>query len=452
MGSRQPHHIRRKENHMNLFSWYFKSNLLVRILAGLILGAACGIIFGSAMAWVSPFGDVFIRLLKMIVMPVIIFTLTVGAASVHPAQLGRVGAKALGIYIVTTAFAVTVGLICGNLFKPGSGMQIAASANEGIKADIAPPSLVDTLLNVVPVNPFGAVADGNVLPVIFFFLLFGIGLAYVRNSEDATISRSGEAVFRFFNGGAEIMYLVVNWILQYAPIGVFALIADVFGKQGAEAFGPLGFTTLAVYLGFIVHIILVYGGLLLIFRLSPVAFFIKAREAIITAFVTRSSGGTLPVSMETAETKMGISQGVYSFSLPLGATINMDGTAIYQGVCAIFIGFAIGTPLTISQQLTIVATSLLASIGTAGVPGAGAIMLMMVLNSVGLPVEPGSPVALAYAMIFGIDALLDMGRTACNVTGDLAVTCVVAQSENEVDTSAWTSDSDEGAVMAAARE
>jgi Na+/H+-dicarboxylate symporter len=296
---------------------------------------------------------------------------------------------------------------------------------------------VDTLVNVVPVNPFGAIAEGTVLPVIFFCLIFGIGLAYVRNSEEEKISASGETVFRFFNGGAEIMYRVVNWILQYAPIGVFALIADVFGNQGAEAFGPLGWTTLAVYLAFAGHMLLVYGGLLLLFRLSPIAFFGKAKEAIVTAFVTRSSGGTLPVSMDIAGRRMGISQGVYSFSLPLGATINMDGTAIYQGVCAIFVGFAIGAPLTFAQQLTIIATSLLASIGTAGVPGAGAIMLMMVLESVGLRVEPGSPVAMAYAMIFGIDALLDMGRTACNVTGDLAVTCVVARTEDEMDLSAW---------------
>ncbi len=426
---------------MKLFSWYFKSNLLVRILMGLILGAICGIVFGPAMAWVNPFGEIFIRLLKMIVIPVILFTLTVGAASVHPSQLGRVGVKALVIYMVTTAFAVSFGLICGNLFQPGKGMEIAASvATQGVKADVSAPSLVDTLINVVPVNPFGAISAGNVLPVIFFCLIFGIALAYIRNSEDEKIRQSGETVFRFFNGGAEIMYMVVHWILQYAPIGVFALIADVFGKQGAEAFGPLGWITLAIYLAFIGHMLLVYGGMLFIYKLSPITFFSKAKEAIVTAFVTRSSGGTLPVSMDTADSKMGISQGVYSFSLPLGATINMDGTAIYQGVCAIFVGFAIGAPLTFSQQLTIIATSLLASVGTAGVPGAGAIMLMMVLESVGLKVEPGSPVAMAYAMIFGIDALLDMGRTACNVTGDLAVTCIVAKTENEIDLSRWQKD------------
>jgi len=211
----------------------------------------------------------------------------------------------------------------------------------------------------------------------------------------------------------------------------------VFGKQGAEAFGPLGMTTLAVYLGFAVHMTLVYGGALALFKIDPILFFSKAKEAIVTAFVTRSSGGTLPVSMEIANTEMGISKGVYSFSLPLGATINMDGTAIYQGVCAIFVGFAIGTPLTFAQQLTIIATAVLASIGTAGVPGAGAIMLMMVLDSVGLKVEAGSPVAMAYAMIFGIDALLDMGRAACNVTGDMAVTCIVAKTEQEMDESYW---------------
>ena len=435
---------------MKLFSWYFKSNLLMRILLGLILGAVCGIIFGPKIAWVHPFGEIFIRLLKMIVVPVIVFTLTVGAASVHPSQLGRVGVQALIFYMVTTAFAVTLGLVFGNLFEPGAGMKIAASATKAVSAaaNVAPPSLVDTIINVVPKNPYGAIAEGQILPVIFFCLMFGIGLANVRNSENKTISQSGETLFRFFNGSAEVIYLVVQWILQYAPIGVFALIAEVFGKQGAEAFGPLGMTTLAVYLGFAVHMAFVYGGILALFKIDPFAFFSKAKEAIVTAFVTRSSGGTLPVSMEIAGTQMGISKGVYSFSLPLGATINMDGTAIYQGVCAIFVGFAIGTPLTFAQQLTIIATAVLASIGTAGVPGAGAIMLMMVLDSVGLKVEAGSPVAMAYAMIFGIDALLDMGRTACNVTGDMAVTCIVAKTEDEMDFSHWQRDDKPGGQLA----
>ena len=422
---------------MKLFSWYFKSDLLTRILLGLILGAVCGIVFGPKIAWVHPFGEIFMRLLKMIVVPVIVFTLTVGAASVHPSQLGRVGVKALIVYMITTAFAVTLGLVFGNIFQPGEGMQIVAAGTQVASANVTPPSLIDTLINVVPKNPYGAIAEGQILPIIFFCLIFGIGLSHVRNSDNKQIRESGETLFRFFNGSAEVIYLVVQWVLQYAPIGVFALIAEVFGKQGAEAFGPLGMITMAVYLGFIAHMACVYGGLLAIFKIDPFTFFKKAKEAIVTAFVTRSSGGTLPVSMEIANDKMGISKGVYSFSLPLGATINMDGTAIYQGVCAIFVGFAIGAPLTFSQQLTIIATAVLASIGTAGVPGAGAIMLMMVLDSVGLKVESGTPVAMAYAMIFGIDALLDMGRTACNVTGDMAVTCIVAKTEKEMDLSYW---------------
>jgi Na+/H+-dicarboxylate symporter len=422
---------------MKFLSWYFKSNLLMRILLGLILGAICGIVFGPKIEWVHPFGEIFIRLLKMIVVPVILFTLTVGAASVHPTQLGRVGVKALVIYMLTTAFAVTLGLVFGNMFQPGKGMKLAAAATQVASANVTAPSLADTLINIVPKNPYGAIADGQILPIIFFCLIFGIGLSHVRNSDNKQIRESGETLFRFFNGSAEVIYLVVQWILQYAPIGVFALIAEVFGKQGAEAFGPLGMTTLAVYLGFVAHMACVYGGLLAIFKIDPVTFYSKAKEAIVTAFVTRSSGGTLPVSMEIAKDKMGISKGVYSFSLPLGATINMDGTAIYQGVCAVFVGFAIGAPLTFSQQLTIIATAVMASIGTAGVPGAGAIMLMMVLDSVGLKVEAGTPVAMAYAMIFGIDALLDMGRTASNVTGDLAVTCIVAKAEDEMDLSYW---------------
>lgn len=422
---------------MQLMGWYFRSNLLVRIMLGLLLGAVAGLYFGPEVSWINPLGDIFVRLLKMIVMPVVMFTLIVGAASVHPARLGRVGVKALGVYMVTTGFAVGVGLLFGNIFRPGRGLALSGTGESAGKVTMETPSLLDTVVNIVPVNPFNAITSGEILPTIFFCLLFGIGVAFLRESEDARIRNAAETVFHFFEGGAEVMYLVVHWILQYAPIGVFALIAVVFGTQGAEAFGPLGLTTLAVYLAFIAHMVLVYGTGVALFRLSPVQFFSKAKKAIVTGFVTRSSGGTLPVSMEVADEEMGVSKGVYSFSLPLGATINMDGTAIYQGVCAIFIGFAIDAPLTFSQQMTVIATAVLASIGTAGVPGAGALMLMMVLNSVGLSVEEGTPVAMAYAMIFGIDALLDMGRTACNITGDLAITCIVGKTEKEIDLSKW---------------
>lgn len=422
-----------------MFDWYFKTNLLIRILLGLGLGAVAGLIFGTDIGWVSPFGDFFVRLLKMIVMPVVIFTLVVGAASVHPSQLGRIGGKALCFYLLTSGFAVALGLIFGNIFSPGAGMELAdASAAAG--KELTTPSFINTLLNMVPKNPFGAIAGGKILPTIFAALIFGIGLANIRQNEDDRISKAGETVFMFFEGGAEIMYKVVQWVLEYAPIGVFALIAVVFGKQGATAFGPLASVTIAVYCALLAHMVLVYGGLLALNKMSFFQFIVKAKEAILTAFVTRSSGGTLPVTMDVAQKKMGVSRGVYSFTLPLGATINMDGTAIYQGVCAIFVGLAIGLPLTLEQQITVITTAVLASIGTAGVPGAGALMLLMVLESVGLKVEPGSAVAAAYAMIFGIDALLDMGRTSLNVTGDLAATCIVAQSEDSIDPACWDAD------------
>ncbi len=415
-----------------MFSWYFKSNLLVRILIGLVLGAVAGLVFGQSIMWVKPFGDVFIRLLKMIVMPVIIASLVVGAASIEPSRLGRVGVKIILWYLFTSALAVTIGLVFGNLFNVGSGINLS-QVSHGVVKKVSQPSLISTLLNIIPKNPFTAIVKGQVLPVIFFSILFGLGVAFLRDSKDERIKGSAETVFRFFDGAAEVIYKIVRWILEYAPIGVFALIAVVFAKEGARVAGRLAIVVVVVYLALITHAIVVYGGLLRAYGVKPFKFFNKIKEATITAFVTRSSSGTLPVTMRVAEENLGIAKGVYSFTLPLGATINMDGTAIYQGICALFIATAVGVHLTIAQQITVIVTAVLASIGTAGVPGAGAIMLLMVLNSIGLDLSANSPVSLAYAMILGVDALLDMGRTAVNVTGDLSCTTIVAKSEGEVD-------------------
>ena len=415
--------------------WYFKSNLLIRILIGLVAGAIVGLIVGPGIDVIRPLGMLFIRLLQMIVVPLIIATLVVGAASISPARLGKIGIKIVAFYLLTSAFAVAIGLVVANIIRPGAGMDLAGVTGQA--REVTPPAVVDTLLNIVPTNPFAAIAAGQVLPIIFFAIVFGIGLSYLQISTNERIKAAGNTLFQIFDAAAEIMYIIVRWILQYAPIGVFALIAVVFGTQGAQAFGPLGMVTLAVYLGIAIHLFGVYGGLLALNKLSFARFIAGAREAMITAFVSRSSGGTLPVTMRNAEEKLGINRTVYGFTLPLGATINMDGTAIYQGVCALFIAFAIGMPLTLTQQMTIIITAVLASIGTAGVPGAGAIMLLLVLDSVGLPVQEGTPVALAYAMILGIDALLDMGRTGLNVTGDLVGTSLVAKSEKEIDLSKW---------------
>jgi Na+/H+-dicarboxylate symporter len=426
-----------------MFDWYFKTNLLARILLGLVLGALVGVVLGFFPDAVKPFvdnskffGDLFVRLLKMIVVPVILFSLIAGAASIAPSRLGKVGVKILVFYLITSALAVTIGLVFANILQPGAGFGIVGNA--AIKGkDAATPTIVQILLNIVPTNPVESLNKGDVLPIIFFAVVFGIGLSYVKDSKSSPLAKAGGMLLDIMNASAETMYKIVAGIMQYAPIGVFVLIAQVFAQQGPKAIGPLLIVTLTVYIGLLVHLVGVYGGLLSVYRLGFMKFLKGANEAMITAFVTRSSGGTLPITMRCTEEKLGVPRTIASFTLPLGATINMDGTAIYLGVCAMFIGYATGNPLTFNQQLTVVITATLASIGTAGVPGAGAIMLLMVLESIGLKVTEGSAVAAAYAMILGIDALLDMGRTSLNVTGDMAGTAIVAKTENELDMSVW---------------
>ncbi len=424
-------------------SWYFGTNLLVRILVGLILGGIVGCILGmmpdAAAGFITYskfFGDLFIRLLKMIVVPVIFFSLITGAASIAPHQLGRLGVKILVFYILTSILAVAIGLILANIFQPGNGFEIIGNAAVQGKAATSP-SLAQVFLNIVPTNPVESLAKGDVLPIIFFSLVFGISLALVRESKNDAAAKAADTLFQMCSTCASVMYKVVGGIMQYAPIGVFVLIAIVFAQQGPRAIGSLLFVTLTVYVGLAVHLVLGYGGILVLFGLSFSKFLRGAYEASITAFVTRSSSATLPVTLRVTEEHMGVPRSVSSFTLPIGATVNMDGTAIYLAVCAMFIGYATGHPLDFSQQLTVVITATLAAIGTAGVPGAGAIMLLMVLESVGLSVTEGSAVAAAYAMVLGIDALLDMGRTGMNVTGDMVGAVVVSKSEGSLDTGKW---------------
>lgn len=423
---------------MSIFKLYFKSNLLMRILVALLLGAVCGLIFKDSpriLEFLAPLGELFVRLLKMIVVPVIASTLIVGASSITPAQLGRIGIKTLIYYTITSAFAILIGLGIGSLIKPGLGLNIMAdAAAEGKAAES--PTLIQILLDIVPTNPIGAISGGQVLPMIFFCLAFGIALAFGRDSSDEQVKKGSDTVYAFVDGVSQAMFKIVGWVMQYAPIGVFALIFGVFAKNGATAFGALASVTASVYIGLALQVVLVYCAICAIFKLSPLTFLKKVRPAMITAFVTRSSGATLPVSIQTTQ-NMGVPKSIYSFALPVGSTMNMDGTTVYLGVCAIFIANAVGMPLTTPQILTITLTAVLGAIGTAGVPGAGAIMLLMVLESVGLPVEAGSAVAIAYGMILGIDAILDMGRTSMNVVGDVAGAAVVAKQEKALDETMW---------------
>ena len=322
-----------------------RKKLLWAILIGLILGALVGVIFAFidksnpvreyALLIAAPLGTLFINLLKMIVTPVIIFTLISGVASIEPSRLGKVGVKIIVFYMLTSLMAIIVGLLVGNIMQPGQGIALAETTKE-IAAKQAP-SLVDTFLAIIPTNPFAAIAKGDVLPIIFFSIFFGLALAFARDSKDEKVRESAEVVHKFFEGCAQVIFKVVGWVMLYAPIGVFFLIFQVFTQQGAEAFGPLLHVTVSVYIGLAIQMFVVYMLICAAFKIHPVMFLKKVYEPWLTAFVTRSSGGTLPVSMDTADRKMGISRGVYSFTLPLGATINMDGTTIYLGVCAIFV-------------------------------------------------------------------------------------------------------------------
>ena len=415
-----------------LFRAYLDFNVLYKILIGLVVGAVAGIILTAngitaLPAWLSMLGTIFTRLLKMIIIPMIVGSLVVGASSVSPANVGKVGLRIVIIYLITSAIGVIIGLAMGAIFQPHAELAAVTELAADAAGKTATTNVWEVIYTIIPTSVLSSLVNETVLQVIFFTLVFGLCLSFLKASKDERLSTIATTMYNIFDCLTEIMMMIVNGIMQYAPIGVAVLICEVFAKNGAKVAGALLTVTIACFLGYAIHIILVYGGLLKIFGIKVKPFFKEARTPFITAFVTRSSNGTLPTSIAAAE-HLGVEKEVYAFSLPLGATINMDGTAIYQGVCATFLVLScFGRSLTFGEMGMIVLLATLASIGTAGVPGAGAIMLAMVMQGINLPIEPGTVIAGAYAMILGIDALLDMGRTALNVTGDLTCTCCVAK-------------------------
>lgn len=416
----------------SLMKKYLEFNVLYKILIGLVIGAIAGIILASSgvtalPAWISMFGTIFTRLLKMIIIPMILGSLVVGASSVSPANVGKVGIRVVIIYLITSAFGVIIGLLMGNIFQPHAELAAVTELAADAAGKTAETNVWEVISNIIPTSVLKSLVDETVLQVIFFALLFGLCLSFMKVSDDERIRRISNTSFEVFDCLTEIMLKIVAGIMQYAPIGVAVLICEVFAKNGAKVAGALLTVTIACFLGYAIHIVFVYGGLLKIYKIKIGTFFKEARLPFITAFVTRSSNGTLPTTMAAAE-NLGVDKEVYGFSLPLGATINMDGTAIYQGVCTFFLVMSVfGRALTMGEMGMIVLLATLASIGTAGVPGAGAIMLAMVMQGINLPIEAGTVLAGAYAMILGIDAILDMGRTALNVTGDLTCTCCIAK-------------------------
>jgi len=362
-------------------------------------------------------GKVFLASLKLLVVPLVFVSLVCGTAAMEDvSRLGRVGGKTLGLYLFTTGVAVSLALLAATLLQPGANFGLMSDAK--FVAQQAP-SLRQVLIDLFPSNPVRAMADGNMLQIIVFAGLFGLSLTLA--------GEAGRKLLGFFRDLNEVVMQLVMILMKLAPYGVFCLVAQVFAEQGIDAFEHLLGYFLVVLGALVLHALLTYPLLVgLLARLDPRIFYRKLRDPLVLAFSTASSGATLPVTLRTVERRLGAHNSVASFTVPLGATINMDGTAIMQGVAAGFIAQAYGIELGTGDYLTVVLTATLASIGTAGVPGVGLVMLAMVLEQVNLPVE-------GIGLIIGVDRLLDMVRTAVNVAGDAAVSCVVARSEGEFD-------------------
>lgn len=413
-----------------------KLELYTKILLGLIFGVIFGII-ANQLGWshfcvnyIKPFGTAFIRLISMVVVPLVFASLLVGTASLNDIRkLGRIGGKTIFFYLITTAIAITIGLILANTFKPGKGLSketqeqllqnYSDEAQSKIDSALKKPSITETLLNIIPPNPMKSLSGGDMLQIIFFALMLGVALTMIPADRAAP-------VIKFFEGINDAMIQIVNFIMELAPYGVFALIAAIISEFGLGILGPLAKYSIVVIVGLILHIIITYNTLLKIFTKVKSRFFFRGiRPAQLIAFSSSSSSATLPVTMECVEENIGVSKEISSFVLPLGATINMDGTALYQGVAAVFIAQVFGMELHLSQQLTIVLTATLASIGAAGVPGVGMITLTMVLKTIGVPLE-------GIALILGVDRILDMCRTVVNISGDSTCATVIASTEGQL--------------------
>lgn len=397
-------------------------------MAALVLGVLVGTGLKpfSGTGWAQSFftdglfrvgGEIFFNSLKMLVVPVVFVSITCGVGALQDVKaMGRIGGKTLVLYVFTTAFAIGLALLTASLTHPGSSFNLTTPAEFNPQT---PPSLAQVIIAFVPSNPIQAMANADMIQIIVLAILFGSALSLSGSS--------GKRILDFFNDLNEVVMKIVEVVMMIAPIGVFCLIAKVFAGQGLEAIKPLSLYFITVTLGLLLHFLLVYGGLLKFgARLSPVTFYKKFREVMVFAFSTSSSNATLPVTMEVAEKQLGVSRKVTSFALPLGATVNMDGTAIMQGVATVFIAQAYGIDIGLQGYLMVILTATLASIGTAGVPGVGLVTLAMVLKQVNLPVE-------GIGLIIGVDRLLDMARTVVNVSGDAVVTCLVAKGENLLD-------------------
>ena len=401
---------------------WFATALWKRILLALVFGVIVGMIWGPGASSISWLGELFVRLIRMVVVPLVFVTLVSGVVAMgDPAKLGSLGAKTLAIYMLTTLAAITIGLFFAAVLQPGVGVDLSAAAPSAVQEAIP---LSERLLSIVPPNPIAALAEGNILAIIFFALLVGVSVL--------TIGDKGKPVAELMDSSSEMMLRITHWVMEVAPFGVFALIAAVAGTQGVAALLDVLTLALAVVLACVVHVVVVHGVGIIKFSLglSPLNFFRGARDAMLVAFSTSSSSATLPVSMSVAEENLGIKPVVASTVLPLGATINMDGTALYVGIVSVFAAQAFGIDLSLADYAIVAGSTTLVSVGTAAVPGASLFLMAAVMGAIGITPEQ---IAVVIGFILPFDRPLDMLRTSVNICGDLSVSTAVANWEGEFD-------------------
>lgn len=391
--------------------------LWLKILIAIVLGVITGAILGPYAEYLKPIGQAFLSLISMIIVLLVLSSMTVGITSIHdPQKLGRVGLKTLALYMVTTAIAIMIGIVFAKIFQPGEGLGLQGPAQINMQT---PPSLSEIFLSIIPSNPIASLVQGNVLQIIVFSVFLGISINFA--------GEKGKPLLHVMESLADVMYRLTSVVMEFSPIGVFAIMAWVAGTFGLSVLFPLLKFLLLYYLACGVHLLVVFcGGLKFLAKLSPWPFFRGMSDAIMVAFSTCSSSATLPVSMHCAQENLGVSKNISSFVLPLGSTINMNGAALYQGMAAVFIAQSYGIDLDIQALLTIVITATLSAIGAAGIPGTGFIMLSVVFSSVGIPME-------GLALLASIDRVREMVSTVLNVLGDAVVAVYIAKQEGELD-------------------
>jgi Na+/H+-dicarboxylate symporter len=402
---------------MSVLKKWKKLSLFTRIMIGFAIGIVTGLIMGPQASMFNFLGTILVRLLTMVVAPLVLCLLVVAAADVGDYNtLGKIGVKTVVIFIVSTGLAIVFGLVAANVINVGSGVTINAAVSASEQVEI--PSTLDTLINIIPKNPFDSLTQMNLLQIIFFALIFGFALT--------RLGEKGESVLNFFRGCTDTMKEITNIVLEFTPYGVFGLMANVVGANGLDILLPYAKTIAAVYIASILYVIVVQAGIVvgLGAGVSPIKFLKATKEAALFVFATCSSVATIPITLKCVR-KLGVSEKVGNFVVPFGAVMNMNGTAIYEAVAVIFTAQVFGIELTMMQQIMVLLSATLASIGTAGVPGSGLVMLTIVLSSVNLPME-------AIGLLAGIDRILNMGRVIPNILGDAATAVLVAKTEGEL--------------------